>query len=324
MPDQNGQTTTTSPNYVGILRQMKKRPNAVLKLIGGLSPDNTVQVGNGWRTETNYQFSTGVDYDLPAPSQTGALEGAVAPQAVTNTSSQGTNVVQLVQEKVDISYLAMSTPGRITGVTTAGMTPAQAAKGAQITRRMEKVAQDINWSFLRGIYQNPVNPSATALKTRGIITSVVTNRLGNAGVARPITKGLLKDLYKAMIDNGGVQPESLYALVNTAQMAAVSALYEDKQITNSVNEAGIMIRTVYTPFGVLQLVLELDMDQTKIGFVNASVIQGVVVNVPEKPEGLFYEDLAQVGSSKAGQIYGQLGIDHGPEWSHGVLEDLSV
>jgi len=85
-----------------------------------------------------------------------------------------------------------------------------------------------------------------------------------------------------------------------------------------------MVRTIYTAFGVLNLVLDLDMPADRIAFVNPAVIQGVYVNVPGKPAGLFYEELARTGASERGQVYGQLGIDHGPEWAHGSLDDLTV
>jgi len=39
---------------------------------------------------------------------------------------------------------------------------------------------------------------------------------------------------------------------------------------------------------------------------------------------LFYEELAKSGASEKGQIYGQIGLDHGPEIYHGKLTGLTV
>lgn len=315
--------TTNTPAYLGTLRQFKKRPNTLLKAIGGLSPDNTVSTGNGWRKEGNFEYPTNLDYDLPAPAQPAVLEGAAAPAPTGSATSQGTNVVQIFHEAVSISYLKMSTPGRFQGVQTAGLTPEQAARAFQIQRKLEKIAQDVNYSFLRGTFAKPADPSASALKTRGLLTAITTNVLANGGTGRALSKALLANLYKAMIDNAGAQPESLLCLTNTAQMAAISALYETQFNQGQAKDvAGVMVRTIYTAFGVLNLALELDMPQDKLAFVNPEVIQGVYLNVEGKPEGLFYEPLAKAGASEQGQVYGQLGIDHGPEWAHGLLADL--
>ncbi len=53
-------TTANTNNFLGILRLFKKRPNTVLKLIGGLgdaqgdAQGDDVVIGNGWRQEANY------------------------------------------------------------------------------------------------------------------------------------------------------------------------------------------------------------------------------------------------------------------------------
>jgi hypothetical protein len=324
MSQTTAQTTTTSaPNYLGTLYFFKRRPNTILKLIGGLTADNTLTHG-GWRPEANYEFATNVDYDLPTPSQPAILEGADAPSAVTYVPSQAKNVVQIFHEAVNISYLKASTGARFSGVQTANVTPEEAARAFQIQRALEKIAQDANYSFLRGTFANPATPSSTALKTRGIITAVTTNVFANAGTPRAVTKAILQNAYKEMIDNAGVQPESLIALCNTDQLGALNTLYStDFNNGQERTVAGVQVRQVYTAFGVLNLALDLDMPTGQIALVNPNVIQGVHVDVPGKPSGLFYEEIARTGASEKGQIYGQCGIDHGPEWAHGLIKDLS-
>jgi hypothetical protein len=47
------------------------------------------------------------------------------------------------------------------------------------------------------------------------------------------------------------------------------------------------------------------------------------VSLPHPEKGnLFFEELARTGSSVKGQLYGQIGIDHGPEWAHARIFDL--
>jgi len=330
MPQVAGQTTTANTNnFLGILRLFKKRPNTILKLIGGLGDaqgDGTgddVVIGNGWRQEANYEYPTAVDYDLPAPSQPARLEGAASPTANTFQTTQAKNVVQIFHEGVDISYLKMASTNRLAGVVGSSEGVVETARAFQVERALEKIAQDANYSFLRGTYSNPANPAATALATRGIFNAITTNVFANAGTGRALSTTILQNAYKGMIDNAGIQPDNLIALMNTAQMAAISALYtttfnqgQDRQV------GGVMIRTIYTAFGRLNIALDLDMTQTDILFINPDVLQGVYVNVPGKPEGLFYEPIAISGSSEKGQVYGQIGIDHGPEWTHARVGDL--
>jgi hypothetical protein len=49
----------------------------------------------------------------------------------------------------------------------------------------------------------------------------------------------------------------------------------------------------------------------------------VFLPVPDKGV-LFYEELSKTGASESGQIYGQMGIDYGPEEYHGTITSLSV
>lgn len=321
---------TTALNFLGTLFRLGRRSNTVLRMIGGVSTTpqgDLVSVGTGWRPETNYEFATNLDFTLAAPSQPARLEGAAAPAAVNVSPTQTRNVVQLFTESVNVTYLKASTPGRFTGVQTAGQTPVDTERAFQIQRTLEKIAQDVNWSFVRGVFSNPADPAVTALGTRGILNAITTNRLQGTppGTPRPLTRQLLTDMYRIMVDNAGVTPESLVLLTGTAQMARISALYETVFQERERMVGGLMVRTIYTPFGVLQLALELDMPAGDILFVNQNVIQGVYLDVPGKPTaGLFYEELSRTGSAEVGHVYGQLGIDHGPEWAHGRLSDLAV
>ena len=53
--------------------------------------------------------------------------------------------------------------------------------------------------------------------------------------------------------------------------------------------------------------------------LNLGVAGIVGLEIPQKGY-LFEEPLAKVGSADQTQIYGQFGIDHGPEFCHGKLK----
>ena len=52
-------------------------------------------------------------------------------------------------------------------------------------------------------------------------------------------------------------------------------------------------------------------------------VSAVTCPVPGKGT-LFYEDLGQTAASQKGQMYGQFGLDYGPEEYHGTLTGLAT
>lgn len=328
-------TTQNVYGFLGDLYHYGRRPNTLLKLIGGSGMNELgeeVQVGAGWRRVFNREFVTNVDWTNPTPAQPARLEGANAPTANTFVPTQAKNVIQLFHEQTSVTYLAMSETGRITssGVLSASGESELKYFGryrTQLAGNLNKIANDFNYSALNGTYANPANPTSSALAMRGIIPAITTNVV--AGGAALLTKKMLEDLHREMIDNAGVEPGRMLALCNTAQMARISTLY-DNQFKDGGDRTvgGIQIRTVFTAFGVLDFVLEQDVAQDTIVFANPDVISGVYLPVEDEDgairPALYFELLEKVGSKTSGQIYGQLGIDYGPEWMHGKITGLDL
>ena len=90
----------------------------------------------------------------------------------------------------------------------------------------------------------------------------------------------------------------------------------------SRNIGGMNIDTLVTDFGNVGVITNVAMPSGTILFYNPSVCRPVEQPVPNKGN-FFYESLAKTGAAERGQLYGQIGLDYGPEWFHGVIKGLA-
>jgi len=303
------------------LFQSSKRPNALLRLLGGI---------HGGLIETAAkEFPIGVFHDLRAPAQPAILEGAAAPAAQYRSLTQTTNVVQLFHEKVSLSYLSQSDKA-VSGVVPIPQASAQGqvqnprSEAFQVMAALNTIAQDANYSFLRGTYANPADPSGTALKTRGILTAITTNLIDHSGSTvntAALYKTEVEGALRALVATTGYNPDDTWTIMcDTIQFNNVQAAYESKTTPPYDREiAGLKLRQIYTRFGILNLVLEPDMPANYFAILNLGVAG--IVGLPVPGKGILFEEaLYKQGSSDETQIYGQLGIAHGPEYMHALVK----
>lgn len=312
-------TINNAVPYLGELFQSSKRPNTLLRLLGGIQ---------GGLIETSAkEFPIGVFWDLRAPSQPANLEGAAAPSAQYRSLTQTTNVVQIFHEKVSLSYLAQSDKA-VSGVVPIpqaqqqGMVQNPRSEAFQVMAALATIAQDCNYSFLRGTYANPADPASTALKTRGILSAITTNLIDHhTSTISDATayKAEVEGAMQTLIQTTGYNPDDTWTIMADAtQFNNIQAAYESKTTPPYDREiAGLKLRQIYTRFGILNLVLEPDMPANEFAILNLGVAGIVGLPVPGKGI-LFEEPLYKQGSSDETQIYGQMGIAHGPEYMHAL------
>jgi len=133
--------------------------------------------------------------DQPAITETASL---TAPAAVGYVRDQQTNVTQIFQEKVSVSYVKTSNPGRLLGLNTANQDDnVISEKDFQIARALEKIARDVEYCCINGVYALSTS-AAVANKTRGLIPLCAT---GNtlAGAAATLTKAMVQTLLKTNV-----------------------------------------------------------------------------------------------------------------------------
>lgn len=307
-------TTWNLPNFVGELFAACPTKTPLLSLIGGLT---------GGKKTKNDEFSTGVLYDFPNAAQPGISESAsaTAPESSLIARQQLSNVTQIFQETVELTYAKLANEGKLSGINSAGASNSAGNESSfQIARKLEKIARDVEYTFINGVYQKATSATVPN-KTRGLI-SLCT---GDGGVNVPaagalLTQALLNKLYRAMADKGA-SFDNVVLFCNSFQKQAISGIYANKTPT-SRTEAGVNITDILTDFGKVGVVYDPFMPAGTVLAADIKYVAPVFQEVPGKGV-LFVEDLAKSGASEKKQIYGQIGLDHGPAFLHGVITGLA-
>ena len=89
------------------------------------------------------------------------------------------------------------------------------------------------------------------------------------------------------------------------------------------NENGIQIRKLILPLGEINIALGKYLPSGTALLLNFEVIRPVEQPVPGKGN-FFLEPLSKTGAGEKYQLFGQIGLDHGPEWYHGKITGLST
>lgn len=308
-------TTFNLPNYAGQLYTSSPTKTPLLSMIGGLT--------GGMRTE-NDEFPTGVLYAFPQAAQPEISETAstTAPTGSGLVKSQQTNVTQIFHESIEITYAKLANRGKLSGLNTAGAQPAQInEEDFQIARKLEKIARDVEYTFLNGKYQKASSESQ-ANKTRGLIELCATGTTVAAANA-PLSLDLLGQLYRAMA-NAGACFGNMVLFANAEQKQRLTSLYEKQVGYNAPaarNIGGMNVTQIETDFFQMGVVYDPFMPTDTILIADVSACAPVFQDVPGKGV-LFLEELAKTGAANRKQIYGEIGLAHGPAFLHGTLTGL--
>lgn len=317
-------TTWNLPNYAGELFTADPTQTPFLSMIGGLT---------GGKQTDNYEFPTAVLFDYPAAAQPEISEtaSATAPAASAIARSQESNVVQIHQEVIDLTYAKLSNGGRMSGINTAGQNPNPADEKAwQIQQKLIKIARDVEFSFLRGSYQKATS-AAVANKTRGMLelaatVNTIDAKTGGTGgnEPTPITTAMIKSLMLEMANNGAYF-NNMVLFAGAKQKQKITSLYENQLGYNKGaerNVGGMNITEIETDFCKLGIVWDRFMPDDSILIADMAHIAPVFQAVPGKGV-LFEEELAKVGASDRIQLYAQIGLAHGPAFLHGSITGLA-
>lgn len=315
--------TFNSPNFVGELFSLTPTDTPFLSAIGGLT---------GGR-RANAVVHTWTVYDLRPPDPNRQrLEGADAPDAESRIRGQERNVLEIHQETVGVTYTRQATQQMFAGTGAAnpnaqgiGGTNAVASEMDWQTRQaLVQIARDVESTFLVGKYQEPTDNSKVR-KTRGILEATRTNVITNATPAL-LTEGMIIDLLQKVWENGGIQiSETATLMCNAWQKRQLTTEFVTKKNyrEESRNVGGVSVATIETDFGRVNIMLNRYMPADVVQVVSLDQCAPVLMEKPGQGF-LFSEPLAKTGSTDRAQIYGEIGLEYGPEIAHGKITGLST
>ena len=304
-----------TPNYSGLLFNK-----------GNVRTPFSSMIGSRAKTTDHVEFVTGQEYtgggdgSQPAISEEASL---TAPDATTTTREQKTNVTQIFQEAFGISYAKMSNMGTLSGTNIANQQANPLSEiDFQAGVKMQKIARDIEYTFINGVYQKANNDS-TANKTRGMVSAITSNVINMGGKAVG-----LWDIAEAMklIDDSNAPIGGLVAWVDAVTLFQINAdaVANGLTIVPAAREInGIKLSSVVTPLGEVLLMKGECLPAGTALILDMAVIAPVFQPVPNMGN-FFAELLAKTGAGEKYQIFGQVGLDHGPEWYHAKLTNIST
>ena len=315
MPGITGMGTTFNlPNFVGELFEITPSDTPLTSAIGGLTGGTAVDA-------TTFQWQ---GYDLRDAGQNTKTEGADAPPAEARVRQNITNVVQIHQETIDVSYTKQAAVGLHAGANIAGTNPVRDELNFQTQAMLKQVARDIEYSFIRGSYQAPTD-NTTPRKTRGLLEAITTNVITNASPT-PLTKEMVLDLMQKVWDNGGIkESETATLLTNSALKRVLTRLFitEAGYQEQTRNVGGVNVTTIETDFGRVNIMLNRYMPTDTLAVSSLELLEPAFLHIPGKGF-LFLEELAKVGASTRYQLYGEVGLKYGNERGHGKITGLSA
>ena len=303
-----------TPNYSGMLFNK-----------GNTKTPFSTMIGAHRKTTNHTEFVTGQEYETAEGSQPeiSEAESLTAPDASVVKREQKTNVTQIFQESVGISYGKMSNMGTLSGINVAGQQANPVSEeDFQVAAKMAKIGQDIEYTFLNGVYQKSTGDNVPN-KSRGLLTAIESNIVDADG--KMLSFMLLCEAIKCIDDSNGDTTNLVVGLDSTGrlQLNADAAANVLTIVSAGRDINGIAVDQVLTPLGTVYLKTLKYLPTGTVALFDPSIMAPVEQIVPGKGN-FFLEELAKVGAGTKKQIFGQIGLDHGPEWYSAKITNLSM
>jgi len=305
------------PNYTGEIYCIGANQTPFLSMMGGLTGKKI------WTVKATDYFMA-LPWELESPYQYAITEAAsmTAPTPISYVRWARPNTTQIFHKSVSVSYLKESVGGSVMadpGTTLAqdGDQPIKSELDFQISANLKQLAIDLEYTFLHGEYQQAYT-IAWAAKTGGVITGCTSNVIAAGGAI--LSKPLLEALFRTMANTGAVfvEPVLFCSAFNKQRISGIYGYAPEHR-----NIGGVNIKQIVMDWGNVGVAWAPQIDDDTIAVVDVAFCRPVYLPVPEKGV-LFYETLSKTGAGETGQIYGQIGLDYGPEEYHGKITGLAT
>lgn len=311
---QNYATSFNPVNYSGMLFNRGNTRTPLSSIIGGRQ-----------KLTDHVEFAVGQEYttDGGVQPEISEQESLTAPDFTPYEREQMTNVTQIFQESVGISYGKQSNMGTLSGLNVASQTAEPIDELAFQTKAvMTKISRDIEFTFINGEYAKATNDTE-ANQTRGLVPAITTTVEDLDGA--PLGYWDVVAMMEA-IDKQNAPVNDLVVWCDTTTLLQLNGDAITNKLTvidSGRNINGINITNIVSPFGTIGLYAGQFLPAGTALLLNLGVLSPVGMEVPGKGN-FFLEELAKVGAGTRYQIFGQLGLDHGPEWFHGKFTGIST
>jgi hypothetical protein len=114
-------------------------------------------------------------------------------------------------------------------------------------------------------------------------------------------------------------------MANAFQKQKLSSIYGSalSLAPRDRNVGGVNIQTIETDFGEVGIVYDRHLPADDVVIVDLAFCKPVFLDIPGKGH-FFVEPLAQSGAAYKFQVYGEIGLEYGPEQFHAKITNLST
>ncbi len=304
-------TTFNLPNFQGELYHITPFDTPLLSMIGGVTGGKSNDTKEDfWETEDNNAAAQA--------NESTSLEGA-NPTYSERDRAQVSNVKQIYQYGFSVTYTKQAATGNLSAAAldVVGSNPVADELGRQRLLKMRRMARDVEFTFLNGAYAKPADNTAPR-KTRGASSFITTNTV--AAGATNLSKTQIDTLLRNMA-NSGAPFDMPVIFANAFQKQQLSNIYG--YAPESRNVGGVNINMIETDFAVLGVVYDRYMPTDSLFVLDVAHLTPTHLDIPGKGR-VFVEPLAQTGAAWNFQLYGEIGLEYGPELWHGSITGLTT
>ena len=165
-------------------------------------------------------------------------------------------------------------------------------------------------------------------RMNGAITTNVISAKTGTGLNKknsPLDIWLINDAQQ-LIYNNQVDISNLYLWTDTIGLNQINndAIANGKKIGDPyMSVYGVKVQDLLLSLGLVHVELGEFIPSGTAFLFNFDVISLVEQPTPEKGN-FFLEELAKTCAGTKYKIFGQIGLDHGPEWKHAKITGLSI